>query len=188
VNATPRTHPLAGPGATWKGVPLEEPYQRALDARPDRQLNLGNVSGEHITLPRKEGFHQQSKADEVKHEAQAMKDKALGVRTSDKPETTPPDANIDSTMTGHSPVTHKRDGSTASNASSPDTSSPNGSKIGVTKSRMSGSSKGSGTNVGSPHKSSFMDKIKGEVKVISGKLAHDEVKVEEGKRLLGKHV
>jgi uncharacterized protein YjbJ (UPF0337 family) len=33
-----------------------------------------------------------------------------------------------------------------------------------------------------------LDKVKGEVKVISGKLAHNEEKVEEGRRLMGKTI
>ncbi|KAJ8487982.1 hypothetical protein ONZ45_g14132 [Pleurotus djamor] len=38
----------------------------------------------------------------------------------------------------------------------------------------------------SSDKPSFMDKLKGEAKIISGKLAKNEEKVEEGKRLMGK--
>lgn len=36
------------------------------------------------------------------------------------------------------------------------------------------------------HKVGFMDKVKGEAKIISGKLGKDEKKVEEGKHLMGK--
>ncbi|KAF8981105.1 hypothetical protein BDQ17DRAFT_1379990 [Cyathus striatus] len=36
-------------------------------------------------------------------------------------------------------------------------------------------------------KHGFMDKIKGEMKVISGKLGHDEEKVELGKQMMGKN-
>lgn len=70
---------------------------------------------------------------------------------------------------------HKRGGSTSSNTS--------GSSRDASKSRMKS---GSGSSTGSPQKSKFIDRIKGEVKVISGKLAHNEGKVEEGRRLLGK--
>ncbi|KAF9021080.1 hypothetical protein BDZ89DRAFT_1138253 [Hymenopellis radicata] len=35
-------------------------------------------------------------------------------------------------------------------------------------------------------KSTFMDKVKGEVKVLSGKLSHNEERIEEGKKLMGK--
>ena len=64
-------------------------------------------------------------------------------------------------------------------------------RVGSTSSTTSGSSRDGSkirSNVpgGSPHRSKFMDKIKGEVKVISGKLAHNEEKVEEGRRLMGK--
>lgn len=190
LNTTARTHPLAAEGAKWKGVPLSEPYQTALDNNPERGLNIGTDKDNTSAVT---AGYKESASDEVKDGAYAMKDKVLGVTTGHPSASTRPagpDANIDSTTadTGHSPVTHKRDGSTASNASHPVSTSSGGSK---TKSTVSGNSGGSGKgsgNEGSPHRSSFMDKIKGEVKVISGKLAHDEAKVEEGRRLMGKAV
>ncbi|KAF8055194.1 hypothetical protein FPV67DRAFT_1436622 [Lyophyllum atratum] len=117
----------------------------------------------------------------------------MGKEASGSPRPGPPEVNVDSTTAdaGHSPVTqnHERDGSTALNAPPADTTLKNGSKIENTTSRASGSSKGHSTMAaGSPHKSSFMDKVKGEVKVISGKISHNDEKVEEGKRLLGKTV
>lgn len=66
------------------------------------------------------------------------------------------------------PAVDQRDGSTSSNDSVTQHSNPN-SKI-----------------RGSPRRSKFMDKIKGEMKMISGKLAHNEEKIEEGRRLMGK--
>jgi hypothetical protein len=48
------------------------------------------------------------------------------------------------------------------------------------------SSAGSLSSGGTPKKHSLLNKIKGEAKVISGKLGKNEEKVEEGKRLLGK--
>lgn len=36
-------------------------------------------------------------------------------------------------------------------------------------------------------KPGFMDKLKGEMKVISGKLSHKESKVEEGRRMMGRN-
>ena len=36
-------------------------------------------------------------------------------------------------------------------------------------------------------KPGFMDRLKGEVKVISGKLSHKESRVEEGRRMMGKN-
>ncbi|KAF7421203.1 hypothetical protein PC9H_011723 [Pleurotus ostreatus] len=44
----------------------------------------------------------------------------------------------------------------------------------------------SGSMSSSSSKPSFMDKVKGEVKVISGKLGKNEEKVEEGRRMMGK--
>lgn len=41
VNAAPRTHPLGKAGTQWKGVPLEEEYQAALDRDEDRGLAIG---------------------------------------------------------------------------------------------------------------------------------------------------
>jgi hypothetical protein len=39
---------------------------------------------------------------------------------------------------------------------------------------------------GSGHKSKFMDRVRGEAKIIAGKLGGNEEKVEEGKRMKGK--
>jgi uncharacterized protein YjbJ (UPF0337 family) len=36
-------------------------------------------------------------------------------------------------------------------------------------------------------KTGFMNKVKGEMKVLSGKLTHKEDKIEEGRRLMGKN-
>jgi hypothetical protein len=38
-----------------------------------------------------------------------------------------------------------------------------------------------------PKKSGFMDKVKGEMKVISGKMSKDDAKIEEGRRMMGKN-
>ena len=72
---------------------------------------------------------------------------------------------------------HKRDDSFS------ESSNTSGSSQNASKSKFKGSS---GSPAAGPHKSRFMDKIKGEVKVLSGKLAHNEEKVEEGRRLMGK--
>ncbi|KAF5378476.1 hypothetical protein D9615_007081 [Tricholomella constricta] len=182
LNTKARTHPLAGAGATWNSVPLEEPYQRALDAHSDRQLNLGAGKGKTSAT---KAENRESTTEEVKDEAVAVKDSIVGPSTDEAPER-PAQPNIkkDSTSAdaGHSPVVaHKREKSAASNVSPLAGSAPQASKVKSTTSGTSGPSKGS-----SPHKGTFMNKIKGEVKVISGRLAHNEVKIEEGKRLLGK--
>jgi hypothetical protein len=91
------------------------------------------------------------------------------------PPTTMSDADMNSMKADAGHLVHKRDGSTSSDTS--------GSSRKASKSKIGG---GSVSPAGSPHRSRFMDKIKGEVKVISGKLAHNEEKVEEGRRLMGK--
>ncbi|KAL0059963.1 hypothetical protein AAF712_013259 [Marasmius tenuissimus] len=82
--------------------------------------------------------------------------------------------------------------------SEPDTlSSPKGSKFSetpsiknndLTSTTSAGSdgTEGSRSVGGTPRKAKLMDKIKGEVKVITGKLGGKEDKVEEGRRLMGK--
>jgi hypothetical protein len=46
---------------------------------------------------------------------------------------------------------------------------------------------GKDTSTGGKEKVSLKDKIKGEVKVISGKIGGNEEKVEDGKRMMGKN-
>ncbi|KAK0472497.1 hypothetical protein IW261DRAFT_1507739 [Armillaria novae-zelandiae] len=54
----------------------------------------------------------------------------------------------------------------------------------ATEAGRSTSSNGSNGSVGKKPK--FMDKVKGEVKVLSGKLGNNESKIEEGRRMMGK--
>ncbi|RDB18271.1 hypothetical protein Hypma_000472 [Hypsizygus marmoreus] len=177
INTTARTHPLAGKGAQWKGVPLEEGYQAALDNNPDRQLNLG--SGRNTTSATQTAGHKET-----------MKEMVFGP-TAEAPSKASrpngPDANVYSTRAdaGHSPIADKQSGIPASPSNQTHPTADEGPKdqkaVPAAKDENGGVS-------GSPHKSTFMEKIKGEVKVISGKLAHNEEKVEEGKRLMGKSV
>lgn len=39
----------------------------------------------------------------------------------------------------------------------------------------------------SPKKSGFIHKVKGEMKVLSGKMSHNETKIEEGRKMIGKN-
>jgi hypothetical protein len=106
-----------------------------------------------------------------------LKDEALPVKNGIQNTTDPTTSNIQPAIEanihsgpeqpGESHLAHKRDGSATSNTS--------------VSSRIV-----SGPSSGSPHRSKFLDKVKGEVKVISGKLSHNEGKVEEGRRLMGK--
>lgn len=52
VNTKPRTHPLGKEGARWKGVPLEEQYQAALDRDEDRGLAIGESKGPTAIPPK----------------------------------------------------------------------------------------------------------------------------------------
>ena len=63
-----------------------------------------------------------------------------------------------------------------------------GHSAGHGRASTSSSGQGSNTSTSSPTKKhGFMDKLKGEVKVISGKLGGNEEKVEEGRRMMGKN-
>ena len=63
-----------------------------------------------------------------------------------------------------------------------------GHSTGHGRASTSSSGQGSNTSTSSPTKKhGFMDKLKGEVKVISGKLGGNEEKVEEGRRMMGKN-
>ncbi|KAK1222747.1 hypothetical protein PQX77_014387 [Marasmius sp. AFHP31] len=66
------------------------------------------------------------------------------------------------------------------------TSSKNNTDLTSTTSAGSDGTEGSRSVGGTPRKAKLMDKIKGEVKVITGKLGGKEDKVEEGRRLMGK--
>ena len=64
--------------------------------------------------------------------------------------------------------------------------SSNGSKF-VEKSAVTPQiSNNSDSNGSVGKKPKFMDKVKGEVKVLSGKLGNNESKIEEGRRMMGK--
>ncbi|KAL1744808.1 hypothetical protein HDZ31DRAFT_63787 [Schizophyllum fasciatum] len=122
ANTAARTHPLAGEGAEWHGVPLDEKNQRRLDQDPET-LDRGELAA----------HPEQNNAVFATHRNEESSD-----------------------VTGRG-SSHKKTSSSVSMNSS-----------------------------GSPRKSRFLDKIKGEAKIISGKLGHNEEKVAEGKRLLGK--
>lgn len=122
ANTAARTHPLAGEGAEWHGVPLDEKSQQRLDRDPE-SLDRGEL----VTHPEK------NNAVFSAHH------------------------NEESSSTAGRGSGHQKTGSSVSMSSS-----------------------------GSPRKSRFFDKIKGEAKIISGKLGHNEEKVAAGKRLAGK--
>lgn len=69
------------------------------------------------------------------------------------------------------------------NASTPHQIAGN-NDLSTQSSGKSSSSNGSGGS--ERRKSTFMDKLKGEAKVLSGKMSHNEEKIEQGKKLMGK--
>ncbi|KAG5640011.1 hypothetical protein DXG03_001791 [Asterophora parasitica] len=174
ITTTAWTHPLGVAGAMWKGVSLEESYQKVLDNNSDWQLNMSEQYKTMLVMKIKD---QESMTKQVKNEGNAVKERILGMtggEASQRP--VQPNQNEDLTIsdTSHSPIIANVDLSTAPNASL-----PHGLKINYTTSQMSGSSR-------SLQRNSFLNKIKGKVKVFSRKLAHNEQKVKEGRCLLGK--
>ncbi|KAG6879274.1 hypothetical protein C0992_003949 [Termitomyces sp. T32_za158] len=164
VNTQARTHPLAGSDAKWNGVPLEEQYQKALDDNSDRQLNLASKEGNTAAKPAYEeskiqGGSKRSKVDvnrTINDDREVSRPRTTSV-VLDKP--------IENHQKSHRPASEGYNpGDLASN--------------GHATSHKRQSSKGS--------RASFMDKLKGEMKVISGKFSNDGAKVEEGRRLMGK--
>jgi len=77
--------------------------------------------------------------------------------------------NVTPTSTSTSSTSHKSIVPSEPAAGKPPSSSPSHSQASAGKT-----------------KSGFMDKIKGEIKVLSGKLEHKQEKVDEGKRMMGK--
>jgi hypothetical protein len=177
---------LAGNGAKWGGVPLSEDYQRVLDSDPDRQLNIGTQDS-HSQAPTENG------EEKMNVDMQRVKERVVGA---DLEHTTSPTAltfNTHTTSTaadsesGQSQVSRDRGLSDVpSNASSSTTAAttPHGSKFQEVASASTSRSRR--VSEGNGHKTTIMDKIRGEAKVISGKLGKNEEKVEEGRRLMGK--
>ncbi|KAG6877913.1 hypothetical protein C0993_002399 [Termitomyces sp. T159_Od127] len=159
VHTEARTHPLAGSDAKWNGVPLEEQYQKALDDNSDRQLNLGSPVAKPAFEERKTQEGRGLKVDESRT--------SNGDRSASRPRTTSVvlDKPVENQRKSHRPAS---EGYTPAQVAS----------NGHTMSHKRESSKGS--------RASFLDRLKGEMKVISGKLSNDGAKVEEGRRLMGK--
>ena len=105
------------------------------------------------------------------------KDTTAGVTSGAGNATTAPGLSMGHTAGVH-PETHptygKDDGSKASAAGN--------NTLGKTSSPSEDSTDSKGEK-----KPGFMSKLKGEVKVISGKLGHNEAKIEEGRRMMGKN-
>ncbi|KAG6907552.1 hypothetical protein DXG01_008538 [Tephrocybe rancida] len=174
LNTQGRTHPLSGPGAKWRGVPLYESYQKALDDNSDRQLNLGtgkdNISA---TKPACE----ESKTQEVKRGIEGIKnhvvDRTKNHENSSQARQRTSSIGINDNRHEERERGHRRSAS----ESTPGRPTPGAEK---TKNMLAASRSGK--------RVSWIDKFKGEMKVMSGKLSNDGEKIEQGKRMMGKIV
>jgi len=181
INTSPRTHPLANSPAEFNQIPLGEPFQAHLDANPGKQLSLGEHSHGKLvgaSVPESEKG-KNLEINSPRAEAPVVPEKLDTKR-------------VDSTTAtaGHEhgagggggiPVP----GAAAKTAASAATGGLVGG--GSTKHGRSKSEGSNGSLDGSPKKVGFMNKVKAEMKILSGKLGHHEDKVEEGKRILGKN-
>ena len=154
-----------------------------LDSDPDRQLNIGTQDS-HSQAPTENG------EEKMNVDMQRVKERVVGA---DLEHTTSPTAltfNTHTTSTAaDSESGHSRDrdlGDVPSNTSSSTAAAttPRGSKFQEVASASTSRSRR--VSEGNGHKTTIMDKIRGEAKVISGKLGKNEEKVEEGRRLMGK--
>ncbi|KAF5368308.1 hypothetical protein D9757_010518 [Collybiopsis confluens] len=205
LNLEPRTHPLAREGGQWKGVPLDESYQRdvvdrALDnlhlsdtqAQPQSETSnpiassISPSSLQNKSLPRIPARNEKSDSTtaDVGHEGPSSNLKFSGpgnVGAGDTDTTTNVTSTSNSDLHSSSSLndqnrTHEKNVSVASTAS--------GSEY------VSGSVSGSESvdNATGAHvqrkKTKILTKLKGEVKIISGKLGGKEEKVEEGRRMM----
>ncbi|KAG5731048.1 Protein dml-1 [Termitomyces sp. T112] len=171
VSTKARTHPLAGPDAKWHRIPLEEQYQKALDENSDRQLNLGSGNNPiSITKPPSE----EGKTRQIKHDLQGLKKHIDGTSNNG---TATPRLRTTSVVFEKPTQNHQKSQRPASEEYTSGGAS-GGTLTKSTSSRTNASIK--------PSRASFMNKLKGEMMVITGKLSHDGAKVEEGRRLMGK--
>jgi hypothetical protein len=85
-----------------------------------------------------------------------------------------PDA-VDTVLKGDSKTTHTGDAGQHTRV------------VGAGSAGLAGA--GSATQMESdfPKKSGFINKVKGEMKVLSGKMSHNETKIEEGRKMMGKN-
>jgi len=112
------------------------------------------------------------------------KDTTAGVTSGAGAATTAPGFGVGHTAGVHAethPTYGQHDGAKASAAGDNNTSS---SHYTTTSSTLSSSDSADSKG---EKKHGFMSKLKGEVKVISGKLGHNEAKVEEGRKMMGKN-
>ncbi|KAG6847359.1 hypothetical protein H0H93_008670, partial [Arthromyces matolae] len=170
------SNPLESPGTKWNGIPLEKPHEKALDDNSDGRLEIGTHNGtaNHTNLNPKP----LEKRDA--HEYQNVRGReTLNV------ENTGAQRQRSTSVGVNQPNEDQNRSGRPRHVSA---SGPNRRDAQITKSAAPATI--NGTNNSSTSKSStrtpFMDKLRGEMKVISGRLSKDEKKVVEGMRLMGK--
>ncbi|TFK40159.1 hypothetical protein BDQ12DRAFT_664666 [Crucibulum laeve] len=168
-NTTGRAHELGNPDSQWKG--------QAMSPQSDR-ATAGHGSMRAFDSDRAEHGHTLGKENETTSTGPAGERLAMAA-AGDK--TGAYDSH--STVTGSGADISPK-GSSTKIVDDGRTSSDSKSSSGLSRKKTP-----SPRRVGADgaHKPGFMDKLKGEVKVISGKLGHNEQKVEEGKKMMGKN-
>ncbi|THU90557.1 hypothetical protein K435DRAFT_864186 [Dendrothele bispora CBS 962.96] len=178
INLVPRTHPLAADGAEWKGVALDEKTQSHLDNDPEKQLNIGTISKSTPISKVSSVASPSSISSSSSTSATAAAAGAAATASS-------PNAS-QSRFTEDDPVNSANNSTNNVTTNNKLATGGGDSTAAVSEKSSSGKSSGSGSEGGGGKKSKFLDKVKGEVKIIAGKLGGKEEKVEEGKRLMGK--
>ncbi|KAG6860220.1 hypothetical protein C0995_015617 [Termitomyces sp. Mi166 len=168
VNTQASTHPLAGSDAKL-GILLKEQYQKALDDKSDRQLNLSPGKG-HILATKPA-----SEKETTQEVRQAVQGSNNHVSSNDGTET--PRLRTMSVVFDKPAENRQKSQRPVSEGYTPKGIASNGAQTN-SMSPANGSNKAS--------RASFLNKLRGEMKVISGKLSNNEAKVEEGRRLMGK--
>ncbi|KAG6847361.1 hypothetical protein H0H93_008666, partial [Arthromyces matolae] len=169
------SHPLESPGSKLNGIPSEKPHEKAIDDS-DGHLEIGthNGSANHTNVNPKP----LEKQDAREHQ------NVRGRETLNVENTGAPRQRSTSVGVNQPNEDQIRSGRPRHVSAS----GPNRRDAQVTKSAAPATA--NGTNNSSTSKSTtrtpFMDKLRGEMKVISGRLSKDEKKVVEGMRLMGK--
>ncbi|KAH6893999.1 hypothetical protein BKA70DRAFT_796810 [Coprinopsis sp. MPI-PUGE-AT-0042] len=172
--------PTTIPVRTW--VPLSLSTNTLGHSDPSAGLRATSFNSVDNGLSQRSGAYTSTDTTGRETAGERTKDTTAHATSGAGNATTAPGFGMGHTAGVH-PETHptygKDDGSKA--AAAGDNSTMGSSTLGKSSSPSpSSDSKGE-------KKPGFMSKLKGEVKVISGKLGHNEAKIEEGRKLMGKN-
>ncbi|KAJ3867136.1 hypothetical protein EV359DRAFT_61717 [Lentinula novae-zelandiae] len=212
INLTPRTHPLAasGVGAHWHGVPLDEEYQKNV---VDKSLDDTQTSSTAIdadipvpnvppiatippipnvsTPPTKPVDSMSSISPHSPQNDSTIANVGHDNLTSGTPEvpsphhdSATPSAAIQDHANHAKQISEPPSAFSTSTPSSTDSSFNKGAVHGKEGSNGSESVNSTPSSTPLKKKTTLLSKIKGEAKIISGKLGGKEEKVEEGRRLI----